>query len=428
MIKTISFYTLGCRLNQAETAMLRERFQAHPIRIVDPENDIADLAVINTCTVTENSDSDTRKLINRILRRSPHTRIALVGCQAQLQPEQLASLPNVSFVLGNEIKMDLPDLLEQLNPDHPLILTPNISDSTFSEPVAGVDHEHTRANLKIQDGCNFFCAYCEVPYARGKPRSRTFDNVLDAARQLVQAGHRELVMTGINVGRYHHQGKTIVDVIDALESIEDLKRIRISSIEPTTIPEGLIERMAGGGKLCRYLHIPIQHGHDEILRTMNRRYSSETIAETIRDLANRIPDICLGTDVIVGFPGETETHFKHTYDLFRSLPLSYFHVFSYSDRNHNKSRHFTPKIPKETIDQRSKMMRTLSLQKRQHYFSRFIEQDVIVLFEQLKKGYWTGLTDTYIRVRVPSNQDLSNQIRPVHLQRIEHQTMVGSLK
>ncbi len=428
MVKTISFYTLGCRLNQAETAMLRERFKTHPVRIVDPENQAADLAVINTCTVTENSDSDTRKLINRIVRRSPDTRIALVGCQAQLQPEYLASLPNVSFVLGNEIKMDLPDLLGQMDPDHPVVMTPELSDCSFSEPVAGVDPEHTRANLKLQDGCNFFCAYCEVPYARGKPRSREFDNVIDAARQLVQAGHRELVMTGINVGRYHHQDKTLVDVIDDLESIEDLKRIRISSIEPTTIPEGLIEKMASGGKLCRYLHIPIQHGHDEILRSMNRRYSSASIAETIRDLANRIPNICLGTDVIVGFPGETETQFEQTYDLLRSLPLSYFHVFSYSDRNHNKSRHFTPKVPKETIDQRSKMMRTLSLEKRHHYFRQFIGQYVDILFEQQKQGYWTGLTDTYIRVRVPSGQDLSNQIHPVHLQRIEHQTMVGTLR
>jgi len=423
----VSFYTLGCRLNQAETAILQQYFEKEGYRVVNFK-DPADVVVVNTCTVTENGDADTRRLVNKINRMNPEARIALIGCQAQLQRKELLSLPRVHWVVGNEKKMQLPDLLrEHWNRETPLVDVPAIHRKSFTLPVAGVDRQHTRANLKIQDGCDFFCSFCVIPYARGRARSREFDDIMQEARQLVAAGHKELVITGINVGTYAYRGKTLLEVIGALEAIPGLQRIRISSIEPTTIPVAFFDRTWPESKLCRYLHIPLQSGSDRILQAMNRRYEREEFAQFIRGVYHRVPDICLGTDVIVGFPGEREEDFEETYRFLEEPPLAYFHVFSYSERSRAKSRKLTGKVPPAVIDQRSRRLRELSARKRREYLERQVGKVETVLFEQNKKGFWTGLTDTYVRVKVKSGTDLQNRMLPVRLEQVDGQTVIGSL-
>lgn len=424
---SISFNTLGCRLNQSETAVIQKTFESDGYTIVD-FNEPADVVVINTCTVTENGDADTRHLVNKINRLNPNARIALIGCQAQIQKEKLLNLSNVHWVVGNAKKMDLVSILNDSSfSKKPRVIAPAIPRESFTMPTAGIDRDHTRANLKIQDGCDFFCSFCEIPYARGRARSRRFDDILREAKILVAAGHKELVLTGINLGTYEHEEKKFLNVIDALTEIEGLMRVRISSIEPTTIPLELFERMTFDSKLCRYLHIPIQSGNDEILTSMKRKYTVKEFSDFIEKVYKIVPEIGLGTDVIVGFPGETEDHFEETYQLLRDLPFAYFHVFSYSKRQFAKSQNFPDSVGSETIQVRSKILRDLSVRKRQLFIQSLIGSVQKVLFEEKKDGAWSGLTDHYVRVKAASENNLHNQINDVLLDRLDGQSCIGKL-
>lgn len=421
----VSFYTLGCRLNQSETASIQNSFEANGYSVVDFE-EASDIVVINTCTVTEGGDADTRRLVNKVNRLNPQARIALVGCQAQVQKEKLAQLSNVRWIVGNQRKMDLVSVFNEYpDPVGAEVVAPTIEREPFTLPVAAVDRQHTRANIKIQDGCDFFCSFCEIPYARGRARSRVFDDIITEARALTAAGHKELVLTGINIGTYGYEEKSFLDVIDALEKIEELKRIRISSIEPTTIPRELFDRM-GEGKLCRYLHIPLQSGTNEILAAMQRKYTLEQFNEFIQYAYNKVPQICIGTDVIVGFPGETDAHFNATVDYLREAPIHYFHVFSYSPRHMAKSR-LQQTLPQQVIAQRSQVLRELSARKRRVYQESLIGSQQEVLFEEYKDGAWSGLTDNYVRVHSPFPTAISNQIRTVRILAAEHSFLTGSI-
>ena len=427
MSAKVSFYTLGCRLNQAETAALERSMEHRGYQVVDFRQP-ADVVVVNTCTVTENGDADTRKLVNKINRIHPAARIALIGCQAQIQREQLLALPNVHWVVGNSRKMDFADILHKnFHSAAPRVMTPVISRKSFKIATAGIDRRHTRANLKIQDGCDFFCSFCLIPYARGRARSREFSDLLREARELIEAGHRELVLTGINIGTYQYRDFTINEVIEALLDMEGLLRLRLSSIEPTTIPEKIVEFMKTDTPLCRYLHIPLQSGSNAVLKAMNRRYTIKEYADFIQFVHRQIPGICLGSDIMVGFPGETAEHFEETYEVLSELPLSYFHVFSYSERPWAKSRRLEPKIAAEVIEERSRRIRELSLRKRQAYMTEKLGTVQYILFEQQKMGWWKGLTDAYIRVKVKSDNNLHNQYLAVRLERIENQLIIGSL-
>lgn len=424
----VSFYTIGCRLNQAETAILQQSFKEQGYQVVDVHSP-ADVVVINTCTVTENSEIDTRKLVHKIVRQQPDSRIALVGCQAQLKREALLDMPNVQWVIGNSQKMEFARILRESYTDlQPQVLTPVIQRQNFVNPAAGIDVQHTRANLKIQDGCDFFCSFCVIPYVRGRARSRIFADILQEAKQLALAGHREIVLTGINIGLYSYQGKSLMDVIDALEKIDGIARIRISSIEPSTISMEIVERMSRGSKLCRHLHIPLQSGSDLVLKAMRRKYSVSEYADFIWKVHQRVAGVCLGTDVIVGFPGETEDDFEMTYRLLSDLPFGYFHVFSYSDRPVARSRKMEPKISREIIERRSQVLRELSNRKRQHYLEKQIGSVKLVLFEQQKGGWWSGLTDTYVRVKVKAAEDLRNQIRWVECKEVNKKIIVGEVR
>jgi len=427
-MKTISFYTLGCRLNQSESAVIERTFEADGYKIVD-FNQPADYVVINTCTVTENGDTDTRRLVNRVNRNNPLARIALIGCQAQVQKEKLAEQKNVKWIVGNAKKMELKDIINELSDDpHVHVITPTIPRDPFTIPVAGVDRQHTRANIKIQDGCDFFCSFCEIPYARGRARSRVFEDIQLEANALIKAGHQELVITGINVGTYSFQEKNLMDVIRSLEMIPDLKRIRISSIEPTTIPQTLTSKMNEQSKLCRYLHIPIQNGNDKILKAMQRKYTSKDFSDFIWECYNTIDGICIGTDVIVGFPGESDQHFEETFNLLKELPIHYFHVFSYSQRLYAKSQHMKAQpIDPQIIRTRSKALRDLSQRKRNQFQHSLLDTTQHILFEQKKDGVWSGLTDNYVRVYVTSNHELTNKFIPVKIVNIEDSKLFAQI-
>jgi len=426
LIMRVSFYTIGCRLNQAETAIIEQSFRQSGYNVVD-FSDPADVVVINTCTVTEKGDADTRRVVNKALRTCAASKVALIGCQAQTQQGDLFKMPNVQWIVGNERKMELADIVRDTIDAEPQLITPVVQRDSFTIPVAGIDRKHTRANLKIQDGCDFFCTFCEIPYARGRARSRVFDDILREARELTAAGHRELVLTGVNIGTYLFAGKRLPDVVDALEKIDDLQRIRISSVEGTTIPPGLFARMSEGGKLCRHLHISIQSANDDMLAAMNRKYTVAEYQALLQQAYQAVDGICLGTDVIVGFPGETEEHFMDTFRNLREMPFAYFHVFSYSERGHAKSRKLGDKVAQKEIERRSQKMRDLSTRKRRLFFEQNIGATQHVLFEQKKNGQWNGLTDSYIRVHVESELDLKNRFVPVLLEEIHGQTMRGRL-
>ncbi|MBF0522957.1 MAG: tRNA (N(6)-L-threonylcarbamoyladenosine(37)-C(2))-methylthiotransferase MtaB [Candidatus Omnitrophica bacterium] len=426
--KTISFYTLGCRLNQSETEILEQIFSASPHYQIKSFDEPCDIYVINTCTVTEKSDLDTRKLVHKISRLNPQAKIALIGCQSQTQKEKLAKFPHVHWVVGNEKKMDLLTILKGQPAEQPVnIITPTILKNDFSLPISDSMHGRTRAHIKIQDGCNFFCSYCEVPYARGRARSRVFDNILKEADSLVKAGHKEIIITGINAGTYHQNNYKFIDVINALEQISGLERIRISSIEFTTIPEEILRKMAAQSKLCRFLHVPLQSGADPILKSMNRKYTFKEYNSFLQKAYAMVPGICLGTDIIVGFPGETDKYFIQTADRLKKLPIHYLHVFSYSKRPFAKSRLLSGENPLSTIQKRSQILRELSKEKRATFHHSLIGSTQNVLFEQKKGDYWFGFTDNYVRVKVSSNLQLSNQILPVKLEKEFDQIILGKL-
>lgn len=417
---TISFYTLGCRLNQSETASIANAFQGEGRYTVVDFDKPADIVVINTCTVTEGGDADTRRLVNKVNRLNPSARIALVGCQAQVQKERLASLGNVCWVVGNQRKMDLVGVFNEYpDPQTTQVVAPVIEREPFTIPVASIDRSHRRASIKIQDGCDFFCSFCEIPYARGRARSRVFSDILAEARALAASGHKEIILTGINIGTYAFEDKSLLNVIDALENIDGIERVRISSIEPTTIPLELLDRM-GTTKLCRYLHIPLQSGHDDILLDMKRKYTTVQFSAFIEEARRRVPGICIGTDVIVGFPGETDQHFNATVDFLRDAPIDYIHVFSYSPRHMAKSRHMDT-LPSQVISERSRILRELSQRKRRMFYESLLNTTQTVIGEIEKDGWWLGVTDNYARIAVKSTEPLMNHLFKTRLNKTSDQ-------
>ena len=411
-----SLHTIGCRLNQAETAILGDQLRSRGYDLVEFGRP-ADLVVLNTCSVTDNAESDCRHLIRKIRRAAPDAFVAVTGCYAQTGADVLQQMEGIDLIVGTQYKMDLPRYLTSLKrrPAPEVLHTRTVSRDDFTIEGVG-DYESTRANLKVQDGCNFMCSFCIIPFSRGHERSRRPGDLIREAEGLVARGHRELVVTGVNVGRYHCEGQSLDDVIGMLENIPGLDRIRISSIEPTTISDQLLERMAGPSKLCRYLHVPLQSGDDSILEAMNRRYTAKEYAAFVEKAIRAVPDLGLGTDLMVGFPGETDAAFTNTRTLAADLPFSYFHVFSYSPRPGTAALKLPDAVPAGTIKVRSEELCALSRAKRLSFYHQHVGRTVSVLFEtRNQSGLFTGLTDNYIRVGVPAETDLSNQIRPVRL-------------
>lgn len=414
-----SFYTLGCRLNQAETALISNNFREKGYDIV-PFGQPTDVCVINTCTVTEQADAKCRQLVRQVLRRSPEAFVAVVGCYAQMDARTLRQIEGIDLIVGTEEKMQVSDFIDvpQKFPE-PVIRRSRIQRTPFTIASVG-NYEHaTRANLKVQDGCDFMCSFCVIPFARGRARSRAFWDIQREAIELVERGHKELVLSGVNIGTYQFEGKTLLDVIKMLEKIDGLERIRISSIEPSTIPEALVAHMAESEKLCHHLHIPVQSGDDSVLRKMRRLYTVSEYVKFLEMVQKHLPDVCFGTDIMVGFPGENEAEFLNTKRFAEELPFAYFHVFSFSEREGTSAVKRNDKVAPETKKERSKILRRLSQRKRLNFYRQQIGKTHRVLVEERNEaGLFQGFTDNYVKVGIPSAADLQNQMLAVGIREV----------
>jgi len=424
-----SFHTLGCRLNQAETAIIAKSIKNAGFEIVE-FGQTADLTVINTCTVTEQADAKCRQAVRKTLRNSSDTFVAVVGCYAQMAVDTIKQIPGVDLIIGNEYKLKIVDYLSGLQKnDHPVVIhSPKISREEFTIGSYGLYDHATRANIKVQDGCNFVCSFCIIPAARGPARSRKLHDIVREAKKLVELGHQELVLTGVNVGTYNSDNNSFLDVIDTLEKIEDLKRIRISSIEPTTIPDALIYHIADSEKICKHLHIPLQSGDDAILRSMRRKYSSQEYADFIHFVYHTISNVGIGSDVMVGYPGEDDHAFINTKKFLADLPVSYYHVFTYSDRKGTGSHRMADKVSPQTKKLRTRILIEQGQRKRRAFYETFLGKIQPVLFEQrTETGNWVGYTSNYINVEVTSNENLHNQIRDVRLREVRARSLFGEI-
>lgn len=420
---TVSFATLGCKLNQYETEWLREQFRGAGYRVV-PFGESADVCVVNTCTVTGPSDRQSRQLLYQARRRSPHGMVVATGCYAQVDPEQLIRMP-VDLVVGTGEKERLLELVEQRRAGGSALQVREYGSarSFHGMPISGFS-DRSRAFIKIQDGCDGTCSYCIVPFARGPSRSRPLPDVMVEARRLAEAGFQEVVLTGVHIGAYGRDLSpplSLTAAVEQLEQVEGLRRFRLSSVEPMDWSPGWVERLECSQKLCRHLHIPLQSGDDEILRRMNRRYTVLDYERLVRKLHDRIPGIAIGADVIAGFPGETEAHFDHTYQMIHALPLAYLHVFPFSVRKGTAAARMRAQVDQATKRRRVALLRTLGEEKRKAFYSSSVGGVLSVLFEHRrdpKTGWLKGLSDNYIRVIADGPDALMGRIVPVRVEGI----------
>jgi threonylcarbamoyladenosine tRNA methylthiotransferase MtaB len=424
----VAFYTLGCKLNFSETATISRDFD--PERFVRvPFESPAEVYVINTCSVTENADKKFKGLVKKALQQNPEAFVAAIGCYAQLQPQVLAAIDGVDLVLGATEKFKLIDYLGDLTKKSlGDVHACEIDQANFYQSSYSLE-DRTRAFLKVQDGCDYKCTYCTIPQARGISRSDSLDRIIDQAKEITQRGIKEIVLTGVNIGDYgkgefgnkKHQ-HTFLDLISSLDEIEALKRIRISSIEPNLLSDKIIDFVAQSRAFVPHFHIPLQSGNDEILRKMKRRYLSDLYKERVALIKNTLPNACIGGDVIVGFPGETEEAFLDTYHFLSELDISYLHVFSYSERPNTEAIGYAEVVQGANRHKRSKMLRGLSVKKRRAFYEGQLGKSVDVLFEhENKKGYINGFSENYVKVRVPWNPELVNQIQKITLQTIDEE-------
>jgi threonylcarbamoyladenosine tRNA methylthiotransferase MtaB len=390
----------------------------------------ADVTVINTCTVTEQADAKCRQAVRKILRTSPETFVAVVGCYAQMAVEKIGQIPGVDLIIGNEHKLKIVDYLNgnEKNSQPLIVHSPKISRDEFTIDSYGLYDNATRANLKLQDGCNFVCNFCIIPTARGPARSRKLTDIIREAEKLVDLGHQELVLTGVNIGSYRSSDGVFLDIIDQLEMINNLKRIRISSIEPTTIPSELIYRIAESEKMCKHLHIPLQSADNQVLKSMRRKYNSQEFADFIQLVYDNIPNVGIGTDVLVGYPTENEQAFVNTKKFLGDLPISYYHVFTYSDREGTGSYRMPNKIPFQEKKRRSRIMIEQGQRKKIAFYEDLLGTVQSVLFEQtIKDGNWVGYSSNYMNIEVSSEENLHNQIRDVKLLEVRERSILGEI-
>jgi len=429
MTKRASLHTLGCRLNQAETAVLESRLRRDGYDVVD-FGQPTDLLVVNTCSVTDEAERTCRYIIRKTLKHSPEAFVAVTGCYAQTGMQQLRTIPGIDLIVGNQYKWDLPSFLPapqalKKQPEAEVLHTKTIDREDFVLPEFGKP-DSTRALLKIQDGCNVMCSFCLIPFARGHERSRLLDDVISEAKLLVNGGYREVVLTGVNIGRYRQNGMDLVELILRLEAIEGLERIRISSIEPTTVTETLLSHMASSSKLCPYLHIPLQSGDDAILSAMNRPYDRAEFVALIARAVATVPGLGLGTDVMVGFPGESEEAFTRTHELAEKLPFAYLHVFTFSRRPGTAAAKLSTQVPVDVAGRRANALASLSRQKRLAFAEQAIGATVPVLFEAGEtEGLRLGTTPNFLKVAVASDLDLTNQSRRVRITGATNRWAVG---
>ena len=413
--KRVAFHTLGCKLNFSETATISRDFLRHGFEKVD-YRDTADIYVLNTCSVTENADKEARKLIRQAKRRNPESAIAVIGCYAQLKPNDIAAIDGVDIVLGAGEKFNLLNYLDSIDLNGGAKVIQSEIDHVHTFTPSYSTGERTRSFLKIQDGCDYTCSFCTIPMARGESRSDTIDKTLQVAKEVAETDAREIVLTGVNIGDFGKgSDETFFDLIQQLEQLDGIDRIRISSIEPNLLTNEIIQFCASSQKFMPHFHIPLQSGSDKILSAMRRRYKRDLYEERVAKIKSIIPHACIGVDVIVGFPGETDDDFLDTYNILNELDISYLHVFTYSERPNTDAVEMGEVVPKETRAERSKMLHILSDKKRRFFHDQFIGKNRPVLFETMKNGKIQGHTDNYIQVQVDGDTNLINTIHPVSL-------------
>jgi threonylcarbamoyladenosine tRNA methylthiotransferase MtaB len=413
--KRVAFHTLGCKLNFSETATISRDFIRHGFEKVD-YRDKADIYVLNTCSVTENADKKARKLIRQAKRRNPNSSIAVIGCYAQLKPETIAGIDGVNLVLGAEEKFNLLNHLDTLDLNNGTRVIKSDINHVHTFTSSYSSGERTRSFLKVQDGCDYTCSFCTIPFARGENRSDTIVNTMKVAREVAQTDAREIVLTGVNIGDFGKgTTETFFDLIQELDQLEGIDRIRISSIEPNLLTDEIIEFCAASQKFMPHFHVPLQSGSDKILGAMRRRYKRTLYENCVAKIKQCIPDACIGVDVIVGFPGETDDDFLDTYNFLNELDISYLHVFTYSERPNTDALEIGAVVSMGDRAHRSKMLHILSNKKRRFFHEQFIGQERAVLFESVKNGKIMGHTDNYIQVQVNGEIDLINTINNILL-------------
>ena len=424
--KKVAFYTLGCKLNFSETSTIARDFQNEGFERVDFE-EIADIYVINTCSVTENADKQFKQIVKKAMKLNDKAFVAAVGCYAQLKPEELAAVDGVDLVLGATEKFKITDYINDLSKnDMGEIHSCEIEEADFYVGSYSIG-DRTRAFLKVQDGCDYKCTYCTIPLARGISRSDALENVLKNASEISQQGIKEIVLTGVNIGDYgkgefgnkKHE-HTFLDLVKALDEVEGIERLRISSIEPNLLKNETIEFVSQSRTFVPHFHIPLQSGSNDILKKMKRRYMRELYVDRVTKIREVMPHACIGVDVIVGFPGETDEHFLETYHFLNDLDISYLHVFTYSERDNTEAAAMDGVVPMNVRSKRSKMLRGLSVKKRRAFYESQIGTNRTVLFEgENKEGYIHGFTENYVKVKTPWNPELVNTLHEINLTKID---------
>lgn len=424
--KKVAFYTLGCKLNYSETSTIARSFQDEGFERVDFE-DVADMYVINTCSVTDNADKQFKQIVRKALKLNEKAFVAAVGCYAQLKPEELAAVDGVDLVLGATEKFKITNYINDLTKnDLGAIHSCEIEEADFYVGSYSIG-DRTRAFLKVQDGCDYKCTYCTIPLARGISRSDALENVLKNASEISKQNIKEIVLTGVNIGDYgkgefgnkKHE-HTFLDLVKALDKVEGIERLRISSIEPNLLKNETIDFVSKSRTFVPHFHIPLQSGSNDILKKMKRRYLREVYIDRVAKIREVMPHACIGVDVIVGFPGETDEHFLETYHFLNELDISYLHVFTYSERDRTEAIEMDGIVPMNVRSKRSKMLRGLSVKKRRAFYESQIGTNRTVLFEgENKEGYIHGFTENYVKVKTPWNPELVNTLHEINLTKID---------
>ena len=429
--KKVAFYTLGCKLNFSETSTIARRFEDEGFDRVDFSEEAA-IYVINTCSVTENADKRFKTIVKQAQKANADAFVIAVGCYAQLKPEELAAVDGVDLVLGATEKFKITDYLNDLTKnDFGQVHSCEIQDADFYVGAYSIG-DRTRAFLKVQDGCDYNCTYCTIPLAHGISRSDRLENVLKNAKEISEQNIKEIVLTGVNIGDYgkgefgnkRHE-HTFLDLVQALDTVEGIERLRISSIEPNLLKNETIDFVAASNTFVPHFHIPLQSGSNAILKKMKRRYLRELYENRVDQIKSVMPHACIGVDVIVGFPGETDDHFLETYHFLNSLDISYLHVFTYSERDNTEAAEMDGVVPKKVRAKRSKMLRGLSAKKRRAFYESQVGTTRTVLFEgENKEGYIHGFTENYVKVKAPWNPELVNTLHTVKLTTIDKDGLV----
>jgi threonylcarbamoyladenosine tRNA methylthiotransferase MtaB len=416
MQKTVAVHTLGCKLNFSESSAITRLMERDGFIKKDFE-ELADVYVINTCSVTDNADKECRQLVRRIQRKAPGSMVVVTGCYAQLKPQEIAAIDGVDLVLGAREKFNITHHLQQLTKgDATKICSCDIEEVNDFHTSYSIK-ERTRSFLKVQDGCDYNCSFCTIPMARGKSRSDSINNIVANVKELAGSGVKEIVLTGINLGDFGKDGQgrktaeNFYSLIRILEDIDGIERYRISSIEPNLLTNEIIEFVAGSKKFMPHFHIPLQSGSNSVLAAMRRRYRKELYSERIQLIKKLIPDCCIGADVIVGFPGETDEDFRETFDFLHSVDISYLHVFTYSERDNTYALNIKPVVPVNIRNERNKILRNMSYQKLQYFTAQHTGETRKVLFEgHSKNGMMEGFTDNYIKINAPFKAEWVNNI------------------